>query len=173
MPTAATIAAPTTTPSASSSSSSSANDLSTFFPHFLTLTVLIYLLGPSAACITLILSLTAIAALLLLRPSPFLQPPAHVHSLAVLAASSSSADLRSPQEVRAYYHGYVRGHEDGLKAAAVEEAADAFDDLRSEGVSTVRTSVSRKSRGGICGPAVVWKERPAFSASVGSGTPTG
>jgi hypothetical protein len=152
------------------------HDISAFFPHFLTLTFLIYLLGPSAASITLILSVTLIIGCLILRPGPL--PGSH--SAAVIAAAS--ADLRTPHEVRAYYWGYLKGHEDGQKErekevhahAVVEGALDAavFDDLRSEGMSTVRTNMTKKSRG-ICGPAVVWKDRPAFSASVGSGTPAG
>jgi hypothetical protein len=153
------------------------HDLGAFFPHFLTLTFLIYLLGPSAASITLILSTTLILGCLILGPGPLPRS----HSAAVIAAAS--ADLRTPHEVRAYYWGYLKGHEDGQKErekevhanAVVEGALDAaavFDDLRSEGMSTVRTNATKKSRG-ICGPAVVWKDRPAFSASVGSGTPAG
>ncbi|KAI5859230.1 hypothetical protein BZA05DRAFT_383728 [Tricharina praecox] len=145
--------------------------LTAFYPHFLTLTALIYLLGPSAASITLILSITLITGCLILRPQAF--PPSH--SAAVVAAASS--DMRTTQEVRAFYYGYIKGFEDGKRdgdtGVAVAAAVDDVDDVDARSERTVGTTATRpkSARGGICGPAVMWKDRPAFSASTGSSRP--
>jgi len=142
--------------------------LAAFYPHFLTLTALIYLLGPSAASITLILSITLITGCLILRP---LALP-HSHSAAVVAAASS--EMRTTQEVRAFYYGYLKGFDDGKRERGCGvAAADDTDEIDARSDRTIGTNATRpkSARGGICGPAVMWKDRPAFSASTGSSRP--
>ncbi|KAF8247620.1 hypothetical protein K440DRAFT_296069 [Wilcoxina mikolae CBS 423.85] len=150
---------PATATAAAASPTLEAHNLHDYYPHFLTLTALIWLLGPSAATITLILSITLITACVILRP-PLPSSITTSHSAAVVAAAT--ADMNTTQEIRAFYYGYLKGFEDarhGGKEDVGEELQS--EDARSESTSTTRKGSSRA----ICGPAVGWRERHGVAFS--------
>lgn len=154
------------------------NNLHDYYPHFLTLAALIWLLGPSPATITLILSITLITTCVILRP-PLPSSTISSHSAAVVAAAM--ADMNTTQEIHAFYYGYLKGFEDagqGKLRTGKEDAEDEqqSEDARSESTVTTRNVLGRKgSSRAICGPAVGWKERHgvAFSSSSRPGSTVG
>jgi hypothetical protein len=83
---------------------------SDYLPHILTLSVLLYLLGPTPASITLILSTTAIVIALLLRSSSTPSP-----AVDAAVAAASTVRMHSIEEVRAFYYGYMKGYWDGRR----------------------------------------------------------
>ena len=172
----ANISPPAPAPAPAPPSPAETNSLTDYYPHFLTLAALIYLLGPSAASITLILSITMITTCVILRPA---LPPSCTSQAAAIAAAAT-ADMDSPQEARAFYYGYMKGFEDGQKqgkkkqAAASaagagggrkEDAQEDADDSRSESTSRNVLGIKGSPRSGICGPAVGWRDRQAHTFS--------
>ncbi|KAI5782747.1 hypothetical protein EDC01DRAFT_751808 [Geopyxis carbonaria] len=124
---------------------------SDFFPHFMCTMFLIYLLGHGVVSVTLILCITSIVVAMLIRPS---LPLNLIGSPIDAAASAAAAQMRTPEEVRAYTIGYNKGHTDGSAQAKLEAPRGHHRGRRHDrSRSGDREHGSRSPLGhGICGP---------------------